>query len=158
MVQVYASKKAALRFVERAYGENWAERARYLEVQLPDNEMLYAIQSRAASRGNDGSQARGAQMRAAANSGSFKGAKQGSVRFLKAVESVESIVKKVWVICDLLNAQADKKAARSGTGEVGVARKEILAECERQGINRGTAATQYQKWRKSHQTQDSHAA
>jgi hypothetical protein len=45
-----------------------------------------------------------------------------------------AITKKAWAIFDLLSAKP---------------RGELIAECERQGINRGTAATQYQKWLKA---------
>lgn len=31
----------------------------------------------------------------------------------------------------------------------GKSRQELISECERQGVNRGTAATQYQRWKKA---------
>lgn len=46
-----------------------------------------------------------------------------------------SITKRCWAIFDLLS---------------GKPRLELIAEAERQGINKGTAATQYQRWRKAH--------
>lgn len=46
-----------------------------------------------------------------------------------------SITKRARAIFDLLGA--------------GKSRRELIAECERQGINKGTAATQYQKWKKA---------
>lgn len=46
-----------------------------------------------------------------------------------------AITRKAWAIFDLLSAKP---------------RSELIAECERQGINKGTASTQYQKWRRAH--------
>lgn len=45
-----------------------------------------------------------------------------------------SITKRAWAIFNLLS---------------GKSRTELIAECERQGINKGTAATQYQRWKKA---------
>lgn len=46
-----------------------------------------------------------------------------------------AITKRCWAIFDLLK---------------GKPRLELIAEAKRQGINEGTAATQYQRWRKAH--------
>jgi hypothetical protein len=46
-----------------------------------------------------------------------------------------AITARAWAIFDLLGSDQPRAA--------------LLQECERQGINKGTAATQYQKWRKA---------
>lgn len=46
MLNIYRSKKAAIRFAKNTYGDQWANRVRYLEVALPDDEMLCIIQAR----------------------------------------------------------------------------------------------------------------
>lgn len=46
-----------------------------------------------------------------------------------------AITKRCWAIFDLL---------------AGKSRQELIAEAKRQGINEGTAATQYQRWRRAH--------
>ena len=45
-----------------------------------------------------------------------------------------AITRQCWAIFDLLKDQP---------------RSQLIAECARQGINEGTAATQYQRWRKA---------
>jgi len=117
MLKTYASKKAAIRFAQTTYGQAWQERARYLEVALPDNETLYLIQSRdkpASSR---------------ASAGNAKIASEASKR------DSGQITKRCQAIFDLMK---------------GKPRQELLAECVRQGAKLGTAATQYQRWRKAH--------
>lgn len=46
MIKPYASKKAAIRYALSTWGAEWPARARYLEVKLPDNEVIYMIQPR----------------------------------------------------------------------------------------------------------------
>jgi len=117
MLKTYASKKAAIRYAQSIYGQAWQEQARYLEVNLPDNESLYIIQSREKPHSSRGA------------AGNAKIASEASKR------DSGQITKRCQAIFDLMK---------------GKPRQELLAECVRQGAKAGTAATQYQRWRKAH--------
>jgi len=116
MLNIYRSKKAALRFARNAYGADWPKRVRYLEVQLPEDEMLCIIQSR--------------EKPLAARANLAEGNRASPASRGKA----EGITRRCWAIFDLLQGQS---------------RQALLAECIKQGAAPGTAATQYQRWKKA---------
>lgn len=119
MLKIYASKRAAIRFAKSTYGEQWAEKARYLEVQLPDDEVIYCIQQR-----GEASPSRASKPSAARHS-----------LATKAIKASDGIIRKCQAIFNLLGDQQPRKA--------------LLEECVRQGAAMSTAATQYQRWKKA---------
>ena len=117
MLKIYHSRKAALRFARSAFGEQWAQNARYLEIALPDGEMLYCIQPRE---------------RAAPSRASKPSAARHSPA-TKAIKANDGIIRRCRAIFELMPD---------------LPRRELLAECVRQGAALSTAATQYQRWKK----------
>lgn len=61
--------------------------------------------------------------------------------------TIEKPTKMVHVIADWMYEQAESEAEESGEPVKYPSRKEVQAECERQGIASGTARTQYQVWK-----------
>lgn len=120
MLKVYASKRAAIRFAKSTYGEHWEQAARYLEVALPDDEMLYCIQQ----RGERASPSRASKPSALRHSAASR-----------AIKASDGIIRKCQAIFNLLGESQPRKA--------------LLEECVRQGAARSTAATQYQRWKKA---------
>ena len=120
MLKVYASKRAAIRFAKNTYGEQWQEKARYLEVALPDDEMLYCIQQRGGEPLPSRASGNGIARHSAAS---------------RAIKASDGIIRKCQAIFNLLGDQQPRKA--------------LIEECVRQGAAASTAATQYQRWKKA---------
>lgn len=50
MIKPHASKQAAIRYAVATYGNRWPEHARFLEVKLPESDILYLIQPRSEAK------------------------------------------------------------------------------------------------------------
>lgn len=119
MLKVYGSKARAIRFAKETYGAQWQKAARFLEIALPEGEVLYCVQQ----RGERPASSRAAKPIAPRHS-----------LATKPLKASDGIIKRCQAIFDLLGASKP--------------RKELLAECVKQGAALSTAATQYQRWKK----------
>ena len=119
MTKLYRSKSAAIRHAIDCLGAEWEQEAFLHESRLPGEEFIYSIHMKGPQASSRGSAP--AQQEQAASPRLGHSAIKGATRA-------------AWAIADSMRGQP---------------RRAILAACANAGIATGTAATQYQLWRRS---------
>lgn len=118
MTKLYRSKSAAIRHAIECLGAEWETEAFLHESRLPGEEFVYSIHMKGPQASSRGSLP--AQSEQASSPRLGRSTLKGATRA-------------AWAIADSMRGQP---------------RRVILAACAQAGIAAGTAATQYQAWRK----------
>lgn len=165
MSKIYTVKSSAIRAAKKEFGESWSDQVKISEqdggfvyelAETPKPKNLAESTSAFASalihdaataieEFDEDELERFADAQKAAESRA-NAAAVNSDPLRPRMSTIPLPTKQVWNIADALVASARADAEKNATPYQAPKRKDVIAECVRQGVAYGTARTQYQHW------------